>query len=94
MIELITDMITESPKIICLFNVNFWIFDRNYSHNYNQNSRIINFLSVIGLGNRYISRFANILLNELIDFTIANDYLFNMRCKSIEFLYESIDLTI
>lgn len=74
------------------FNINFWIFKRNYGHNFEQSSRIEDFLDNIRLENRYICRQIDFDFEEKCDFTTANEFLCVMRSQSMEYLRKSIML--
>ncbi|HEY8424158.1 MAG TPA: polysaccharide pyruvyl transferase family protein [Clostridia bacterium] len=73
------------------FNVPFFIFERQYGHNFNQSSRIFSLLKITKLQDRWIDEnrvFNKDMLN--MDFSEANYLLQIERQKSYDYLMNSI----
>ena len=73
------------------FNKQFYVFERDYTTNGNQSSRVANFLLKFKILDRFIKKDENIVDVQKVDFSVSNEILEGERRKSYKYLADSLE---
>lgn len=72
------------------FKIPFYVFDRQYTHDENQNSRIKSILDLCNVSNRMIFNIDDIDIEDLIDFKSIHTILEKERNKTVSYLKNAL----